>query len=219
MFHVGLPNRNFDGIKLMTSLRYIGMTILLLALTSCAAWEAETLYREPQPTASDSSATTWEEQTPTWSSQSTTESDEPDIQIAEDQSPAPESFTLVVPHLSDGDLQAVLARHAELATEMGRRPFIEFSAEWCPPCRAIESSLGDPLMVEALRGVYLIRVDIDEWGGQITRSGFLVPGIPLFYELDAKGKSTGRALSGGAWGQDIPRYMAPPLTAFFQANQ
>jgi hypothetical protein len=70
-------------------------------------------------------------------------------------------------------------------------------------------------MIEALRGVYLIRLDIDEWEDQLLGSEFRIPGIPLFYELDATGRSTGRAIAGSAWGQDIPRNMAPPLGAFF----
>ncbi|MGD8604363.1 MAG: thioredoxin family protein [Anaerolineales bacterium] len=197
----------------------IVMVGLILGMSSCSALEGETLYSQPQPTSSNTEQPPPEGQTPAPDSQSLADDSADEIELADDESPAPEAFTLVVPHPSQGNLQAVLAGHAEQASEMGRYPFVEFTAEWCPPCQAIEANLGDPMMINALRGVYLIRLDIDEWESQITRSGFLVPGIPLFYELDAKGASTGRAISGSAWGADVPQNMAPPLSAYFQANQ
>ena len=39
--------------------------------------------------------------------------------------------------------------------------------------------------------------------------------IPVFYKLDANGKPTGDKIDGGAWGDNIPDNMAPPLKAFF----
>lgn len=72
------------------------------------------------------------------------------------------------------------------------------------------------MMVEAFRGIYLIRLDFDEWQDQLSDSGFHVPGIPVFFELDLEGQPTGRAISGAAWGEDIPANMAPPLSEFFQ---
>ena len=186
--------------------------ILSLGLQGCELMGSERLYSEPVPTMQSP-------QNQSDELESTPVNPTATVQIANDQSPAPEAFTLVILHLEHGNLQNLLAAHAQIATDLGRRPFIEFSAEWCPPCRALEAGLDDPLMIEALRGVYLIRVDIDEWEGQLGGSDFRIPGIPLFYELDSHGRSTGRAISGSAWGEDIPRYMAPPLHAFFQENQ
>jgi thiol-disulfide isomerase/thioredoxin len=188
-----------------------------MTLSACGLFDRQTLYRELQPATAQSFGTVGARSS-NLEAEPTTEQSLSHIQIAADQSPAPESFTLVIPHPEHGDLSEVLAVHARLAAEQGRQPFVEFSAEWCPPCRALEASLDDPLMVEALRGVYLIRLDIDEWEDQILDSEFRVPGIPLFYELDTSGKSTGRAIAGSAWGQDIPRYMAPPLQSFFQGT-
>jgi len=133
-----------------------------------------------------------------------------------DESPAPDSFTLVTLHASQGDLQPLLEAHADLAAGLQRKPFVEFSAEWCPPCKALAASLSDPRMVEALRGTYIIRLDLDEWKSQLSRSGFNVLGVPVFFELDPDGHPSGRTISGGAWGEDIPENMAPPLKAFFK---
>jgi hypothetical protein len=73
-------------------------------------------------------------------------------------------------------------------------------------------------MVDAFQGTYIIRLDLDEWKGRLSDSGFLVPGVPMFFELGADGRQTGRILTGAAWGEDIPENMAPPLGEFFQAT-
>jgi hypothetical protein len=39
--------------------------------------------------------------------------------------------------------------------------------------------------------------------------------IPVFFKLDASGKPTGEKIDGGAWGDNAPDNMAPPLAAFF----
>jgi thiol:disulfide interchange protein len=138
------------------------------------------------------------------------------LKATTDESPAPGSFTLVTLHPSQGDLQPLLEAHVGLAAEQQREPFVEFSAEWCPPCKALAASLSDPRMEEAFRGTYIIRLDLDEWKSQLPRSGFNVLGIPVFFALGPDGRPSGRTITGGAWGEDIPENMAPPLRAFFQ---
>jgi thiol:disulfide interchange protein len=124
-------------------------------------------------------------------------------------------FSFVSPHLSDGDLAEVLTYHAGRAAELGRRPFVLFSAEWCPSCVALESSLTDERMVEALAGTYVIRLDIDEWESRLRGTGFRVVGVPTFFEVDPEGQPTGRILTGAAWGADTIGNMAPCLKEFF----
>jgi hypothetical protein len=70
-------------------------------------------------------------------------------------------------------------------------------------------------MIEAFRGIYLIRLDIDEWERSLPGSGFRVFGVPTFFEVDEKGLPTGRTLTGAAWGRDIVENMAPVLKQFF----
>lgn len=137
---------------------------------------------------------------------------------AADESPAPNSFTLVVLHPSQGELSVLLAEHAQRAVELERRPFAEFSADWCPPCHALADSLGDARMIEAFRGTYIIRLDIDEWERQLSGTDFIVLGVPAFYELNRDGTPADRSITGAAWGQDIPENMAPPLQAFFRGE-
>lgn len=117
-----------------------------------------------------------------------------------------------------GELPALLAEHADLAKKAGLQPFVELWAEWCPPCKKLEAAMGDPRIEKAFAGVYLIRLDSDQWGAKLGDTGLDGSSIPVFFALDAEGKVTGRSISGGAWGEDTPENMAPPLDAFFHAS-
>ena len=141
-----------------------------------------------------------------------------EVEQTTESSPAHDEFTLVVIHPSQGPLQELLSAHAAKAADANRRPIVEFYADWCPPCRALDASLGDERMIEALSGTYIVRLDLDEWKNNLTGTGFKVFGIPAFFELDSEGHPTGRTITGAAWGEDIPENMAPPLRDFFQAN-
>jgi thiol-disulfide isomerase/thioredoxin len=113
------------------------------------------------------------------------------------------------------DLPKLLAEHTALAKQAGLAPFVELWAEWCGPCKKLEAAMGDPRIVQAFAGVYLIRLDSDQWGPKLEGTGLGNASIPVFYELGADGKTTGRKVDGGAWAEDIPENMAPPLDAFF----
>ena len=139
-------------------------------------------------------------------------------EIAPDQSPAPDRFSLVELHPSQGDLPALLAVHADRAAELGRRPFVEFSAQWCSSCLQLARSLADERMIEAFDGTYIIRLDLDEWKSQLSQTDFVVFGVPAFFEVGGEGRPTGRTITGAAWGEDIPENMAPVLQQFFSAT-
>jgi thiol-disulfide isomerase/thioredoxin len=135
-----------------------------------------------------------------------------------DESPAPDTFSVI--HIEPGSakVEDILKAEAQKATALGRQPYIEFYADWCPPCNAIKDSLGDPRMVEAFAGTYIIKLDTDDWDEKLSGTGLYVPAIPAFYELDANGKPTGRMITGAAWGGDVPANIAPPMKAFFEGN-
>jgi hypothetical protein len=116
------------------------------------------------------------------------------------------------------DLGEQIVQHAHEAERRGLRPFIEFTASWCPPSAAFDGSLDHPLMVQALAGIYLIRVDIDEFSGfsGYEAYGFELVGVPVFFELDAEGRPTGAQITSNAWGPDIPENMSRVMGAFFR---
>lgn len=117
-----------------------------------------------------------------------------------------------------GDLATLIAAEVDKARARNLRSFLELRAEWCKPCKQLEASMNDSRMTEAFAGTYLISIDIDEWTGKLDTIDVSADSIPVFYELDEQGKPTGRKIDGGAWDENIPANMAPPLKAFFAAK-
>jgi len=132
------------------------------------------------------------------------------------ESPAPDTFSVIRIEPGPAKVKDILKAEAQKAAALGRRPYVEFYADWCPPCNAIKKNLGDPRIVEAFAGTYIIKLNTDDWGEKLSGTGLYVPGIPAFYELDANGKPTGRMITGAAWDEDVPANIAPPMKAFFE---
>ncbi len=118
--------------------------------------------------------------------------------------------------VAGGPLVEQLHREAAQARKRGLQPVAELTADWCKPCKAIKRYLGDPMMVDAFKGVHLIRVTLDDWkNADLAAAGLRTPGVPTFFALDAGGRPTGRTITSSVWGDDIPINMAPPLKRFF----
>jgi hypothetical protein len=135
-----------------------------------------------------------------------------------EESPAPESFSVIRIEPGPAKVKDILKAEVQKAATLGQQPYVEFYADWCPPCNAIKKNLGDPRMVEAFAGTYIIKLNTDDWGEKLSGTGLYVPAIPAFYELDPNGKPTGRMITGAAWGEDVPANIAPPMKAFFHGN-
>lgn len=114
-------------------------------------------------------------------------------------------------------LEPQLAAQATAALKAGHKPTAYLHAEWCPPCKAIDKTrLTDASMKAAFAPAHIISIDIDAADPkQLEALKLGAEAIPAFYRLDASGHVTGDKIDGGAWGDNIPENMAPPLTAFF----
>lgn len=139
--------------------------------------------------------------------------------IAETARAAPAAAAFVISELKppQGELGALLAAEVAKAKARGLRPFLEVSATWCGPCQKLKSSLSDPAMSDAFRGTYIVELDLDEWETALARAGYPVKAVPVFFQIGDGGKPTGKSLDGGAWQDDVPSQMAPPLKRFFNS--
>ncbi len=115
---------------------------------------------------------------------------------------------------TQGDLTPLLRAQVERARSKSLRPMLEFYADWCPPCRAFQENLSDPRMIDALRGTYLIKLNLDDWHDKLVGTGFVVRSIPAFFFVGADGRPTGKMLDGDKWGKATPANMSASLTTF-----
>jgi hypothetical protein len=128
---------------------------------------------------------------------------------------APATRHVVVQLRAGAPLTALLREHTNAAELAKLRPFLEFGAAWCPPSRIFGDALEDPRMRSALAGVYLIRVDMDDFMNDSYVQELGPRSVPVFYELDAEGWPTGRTINGGAWGADTVENMSRTMSDFF----
>jgi thiol-disulfide isomerase/thioredoxin len=130
--------------------------------------------------------------------------------------PPPRPFALIELAPTQGDLMPLLREHASIARARGLAPYVEFYADWCKPCKVLAAQMDDPLIVEAFKSTYLIKLNFDDWKEKLADTGFTPREIPMFYALDGAGRPTGRKLSGDAWGRATPSSMAKALGPFFR---
>ncbi|MCA9623665.1 MAG: thioredoxin family protein [Myxococcales bacterium] len=132
---------------------------------------------------------------------------------ATSEAKAAESW-VVVP--AGGSLGSKIEEQVGAAKAVKLKPVVYVGATWCGPCVAIKKTKGDSRMKEAFSGVFVIEVDMDQWKKEdFAALGMNPTAIPVFYAVDDAGKATGKQIDGGAWGDNIPENMAPPLKRFF----
>jgi hypothetical protein len=71
------------------------------------------------------------------------------------------------------------------------------------------------VLLAAFDGVYLIELDVDEWGWGVPEAGFDFYAIPIFYRLDENGDPTGDWIDGSAWGPDTFENIANMMGPWF----
>jgi thiol-disulfide isomerase/thioredoxin len=143
------------------------------------------------------------------------------VAVAQDEPTYGSSKTVAKPVPADLAWKVVdgpeaLAAFAKDAGAANLKPYAYLHAEWCGPCKALEKTHTDPQMADAFKGTAIALIDIDKVDPKVlSGAGMESSAIPVFFKLDASGKPTGDKIDGGAWGDNIPENMAPPLKAFF----
>jgi thiol:disulfide interchange protein len=112
-----------------------------------------------------------------------------------------------------GELDVQLATHASQAITDGKLPVAYLGARWCGPCKAFKMQKDDPAIVEALDGVRIIELDVDQFMTGLEPAGVQVVAIPHWFVLDAQGDPVNAGMSGDKWTDLSPASMAPSLAS------
>ncbi len=124
------------------------------------------------------------------------------------------------PPQSTSRLKPFIQTQAEQAYEQDKFPFIFLYTLWCPASQKLLTSLDHPLMKEAFDGSCIIKLNSDDWGQKAINEG-VVPHfnvVPAIFRLDQNGEALDE-INGGAWGENVPTQMAPPLRVFVQKER
>ena len=70
-------------------------------------------------------------------------------------------------------------------------------------------------MMAAYAGIYLVLLDVDEWGWGVPEAGFSVDAIPIYFRLDEFGRPSGEWIDGYAWGEDTYANIAGTMGPWF----
>lgn len=106
-----------------------------------------------------------------------------------------------------GDAPEPVASVLARARDEGRFVLVEFYADWCAPCRVVDSEiLPHPLVKQALEAYIVLRVDVDEFPEAIAH--FKVSAMPTLLALDPDGRELARFE-----GLPKPEELAAKLTA------
>jgi hypothetical protein len=125
------------------------------------------------------------------------------------------SFESLAPE--QGSVHEQLSAWYRRALGAGRVPVVYLTASWCPPSVKLEKSLDDPRMQRALREIDAATFDVDVWAKELTEAGYVAHSVPIFFVVGVDGQPVGGTIHGGAWGENTPENMAPPLERFFDA--
>lgn len=114
-------------------------------------------------------------------------------------------------------LREELAKQRAEAYALGEKVLVMTTRDPCDPCRGVDRSLADPLMQTALRGVRLVRVDIDVFKEDLDQLKMPRNRYPAFFLLSLD-LTPQDGIDGGEWDEDIPRNIAPVLGAFVRGQ-
>ncbi len=94
-----------------------------------------------------------------------------------------------------GTVEAALAQ----AKKEGKTVMIDFSADWCPPCKKMEEeAFTDQDIADLLKDTLFVSVDVDHPGANEKAVDKYKPkGLPTVVFLNADGKVIGRAIGFG----------------------
>ncbi|MBW1713046.1 MAG: thioredoxin family protein [Deltaproteobacteria bacterium] len=98
-----------------------------------------------------------------------------------------------------------------LAQARGRPMVLDFTADWCPPCRTLAQNLADPRLRDLAQKAAVFRVDLTDWRSQEAeelRRRYGIRGVPTLVFIGPDGREIKELRSVGVLAPNelIPRF-------------
>ena len=119
--------------------------------------------------------------------------------------------------LEAGSLEDVLAFHYQVAESKGQTLVVMTTGRKCAPCHGVDDALSHPLMQEALKGIRIVRVDLEVFGDELETLKMPRNLYPAFFLLGSDIRPID-AIHGGEWDEDVAENIAPVLGAFVKGD-
>jgi hypothetical protein len=126
-------------------------------------------------------------------------------------------LTLVDPGAEVGALGPLLDAQQRVAASEHQKLVVWVTTTDCTPCNGVSVALVHRRMQDALAGVRLVRVDVEDFHIELVKLGIPIDVTPGFALLATDG-SLADYLNGGEWDADVPENIAPVLGGFVRGS-
>jgi hypothetical protein len=115
--------------------------------------------------------------------------------------------------LTSQNLRAALADQQAQARTKSQTVLVMLTGRRCTPCRGVDAALESPMVQDALRGVRLVRVDLNVFQDELKAMRVPTNVYPAFFLLGTDARPID-GIHGGEWDEDTAANIAPVLGAF-----
>jgi hypothetical protein len=126
-------------------------------------------------------------------------------------------LTLVDVGRDVASLRGELRKQQKAAAKSEQTLLLWLVAPDCKPCNGVAASLSDPKLQEALTGIRVVRLDVRDFGVELSFLGVPIRKIPGFVLLGPDHRPVDY-VHGGEWDDDIADNIAPVLGKFVRGK-
>ena len=103
--------------------------------------------------------------------------------------------------LEDFDFREAIKEKLNIAKSMNKNLFLYCAMRECKPCNIIEHNINHPLMKEACKDTYLLKIDILRGSNKLRSLYLNITSAPVFVHITDDAMPSDHQIDGDAWGE------------------
>jgi len=120
-------------------------------------------------------------------------------------------------NLEDFDIRELLKEKLKIAKSMNKNLFLYCAMRECKPCNIIEHNLNHPLMQEACKDTYMLKIDTLRATKKLRSLYLSIFSAPIFVHITNDAMPSDHQIDGDAWGEvDSVETISQALLPFFK---